>query len=232
MGAPRKEIRVPTLGEPFGHYTDAVLCGDFLFASGQCGLDGENNVVGTGDPAEQAEQMHQNMRAVLAAAGMGFEDIANVELYLPNADDRHKINPTRQTYFGEHRPASTLVECNALGHPDLAVELEFIAYKPREDGPPRRQLRLPGFPEPMSHYTDVVECGDFAFLAGAIPCDDQWDLKGRDDISVQARVAHENMQAMLDSVDMGFEDVARCNRLPHRCQRPRGGQRGAPGVLR
>ena len=209
MGAPRKEIRVPALGEPFGHYTDAVLCGEFLFASGQCGLDGDNNIVGLGDPAQQAEQMHENMQAVLEAAGMGFEDIANVELFLPNADDRHKINPTRQSYFGEHRPASTLVECNALGQPDLAVELELIAYKPREGGPPRKELRLPGFPEPMSHYTDVVACGDFAFLAGAIPCDDQWDLKGQGDVSVQARVALENMQAMLASVDMGFEDVAR-----------------------
>ncbi len=209
MGAPKKEIRIATAGEPISHYTDGVLCGDLLFLSGQVGVDGENNVVGVGDPAAQSEQMHKNIKAVLDAAGMGFENIVNFEAFLPNTDDRPKINPARQKNFGDFRPASTLVECSALAFPELLVEAECMAYKPSDGGAPRKELRLDGFPTPLSHYTDVVDCGDFAFLAGACPFDADGGIVGGDDIRAQARVALENLRKMLASVDMGFEDVAR-----------------------
>ena len=209
MGAPKKEIRVAGAGEPISHYTDGVLCGDFLFLSGQVALDGGNNVVGAGDPARQSERMHQNIKAVLEAAGMGYEDVVNIETFFPNIDDRPPINPAREKYFGQFRSASSSVECNALAFPELLAEAECIAYKPSGGGAPRKELLVEGLPTPLSHYTDVVDCGDFAFLAGACPFDADANVVGGDDIRVQTRVALENMQRMLASVDMGFEDVAR-----------------------
>jgi len=53
-----------------------------------------------------------------------------VTVFLTDIDDRRRINPARQRYFGEHRPASTLVEVSALVLPKLQVEIEAQAVLP------------------------------------------------------------------------------------------------------
>ena len=72
----REEIRVEGLAEPISHFTDAVLSGDLLFLSGVVAVDGEGRLVGGDDVVAQARQVFANMRAVLAAAGCGFEDVS------------------------------------------------------------------------------------------------------------------------------------------------------------
>jgi enamine deaminase RidA (YjgF/YER057c/UK114 family) len=68
-----------------------------------------------------------NLDACLRAAGAGPENVVKVTVYLTNIADRPLINPARQRYFGEHRPASTLVEVSALVLPALKVEIEAQA---------------------------------------------------------------------------------------------------------
>ena len=67
-------------------------------------------------------------RALRAAGGSGPENIVKVTVYLTDIADRAKINPIREEYFGEHRPASTLVEVSALVSPAMKVEIEAVAY--------------------------------------------------------------------------------------------------------
>ena len=62
------------------------------------------------------------------AAGGAARHVVKVVVYLTDVGDRQKINPIRQTYFGEHRPASTLVEVSALVMPELKVEIEAEAF--------------------------------------------------------------------------------------------------------
>jgi 2-iminobutanoate/2-iminopropanoate deaminase len=116
------------LPPPVSHYCDAVRAGDVLFISGIVAVDQDGRVIGTGDPARQAEQIFEYIGRVLASVGADFSKITSVLIHLTNMDDRARINPVRVRYFGEHRPASTLVQVTSLIHPDLLVEITSTAY--------------------------------------------------------------------------------------------------------
>jgi 2-iminobutanoate/2-iminopropanoate deaminase len=126
----REEIRVDTLPEPISHFTDAVRAGGFLHVSGIVAVDGEGRLVGGDDVVAQTRRVFENMRAVLAAGGCGFEDVVKVTVYLTDIDDRPLINPVRQTAFGATRPASTLVEVPRLAVEGAKVEIECVAVVP------------------------------------------------------------------------------------------------------
>ena len=130
MTARRSEIRVDDLSEPFSHYTDAVRYGDLLFISGCAPLDRDGNLVGT-DAASQARQVLQNMSSVLQAAGAGFKDVLKVTVYLTDINDRERINEVRAQFFGDTRPASTLVQVSRLVVPGMSVEIEAVAAVPQ-----------------------------------------------------------------------------------------------------
>mgnify|MGYP001544521146 CR=1 FL=1 len=123
----RQEIRVNELSEPISHYTDAVRFGDLLFISGVAPLDASLKVVGGDDVVAQARQVFANMAKILAAANASFSDILKVTVYLTDVDDRTKINPVRQEYFGKHRPASTLIGISELAIPGMKIEMEAVA---------------------------------------------------------------------------------------------------------
>ena len=123
----REEIRVPGQAEPVSHYTDAVRAGDLLFVSGCVPVDSEGKLVGGGDVVAQTRQALENVGRVLEAAGMTFADVAKVTVYLTDIDDRPRINPVRREFFGETRPASTLVEVSRLAIPGAKVEIEAVA---------------------------------------------------------------------------------------------------------
>lgn len=127
----RREIRIPELAPPASHYTDAVLAGEFLFISGMAALDRDGHVLAKGDVVQQTRHVMDAIGKVLAKAGGTFADIVKVTVYLKNIEDRPRINPVRQEYFGASRPASVLVEVSDLFVPGLEVEIDAIAHVPR-----------------------------------------------------------------------------------------------------
>jgi 2-iminobutanoate/2-iminopropanoate deaminase len=126
----RQEYRVEGQAEPISHFTDAVRAGDLLFVSGIVAVDADGQLVGGEDVVAQARQVLENMRAVLAAAGCGFEDVVKVTIYLTDVEDRPSINPLRQEVFGAARPASTLVEVPRLAVDGAKIEIECVALVP------------------------------------------------------------------------------------------------------
>jgi 2-iminobutanoate/2-iminopropanoate deaminase len=122
----REEYRVEGLAEPLSHYTDAVRAGDLVFVSGIVPVDGEGRLVG-GDVVAQATQVFETLRRVLAAAGAEPADVVKVTVFLTDIDDRPLINPVRQAFFGESRPASTLVEISRLAVDGAKIEVEAVA---------------------------------------------------------------------------------------------------------
>jgi reactive intermediate/imine deaminase len=126
----REEFRVEGAAVPLSHYADAVRAGDLLFLSGIVAVDGNGRLVGEGDVVEQARVAFQSMRRVLAAAGAAPGDVVKVTIFLTDVDDRPKINPVRQEFFGETRPASTLVEISSLAIPGAMIEVEAVAVLP------------------------------------------------------------------------------------------------------
>jgi 2-iminobutanoate/2-iminopropanoate deaminase len=127
----RQEYTVPGLAPPISHYCDAVRFGDLLFISGMVGVDAQGRVVGEGDAARQTRQIFENMKKVLDTAGAGFGDVLKVTVFLTDIEDRARINPVRQEFFGNARPASTLVQVAKLVRPDLLVEIEAVVGLPR-----------------------------------------------------------------------------------------------------
>jgi reactive intermediate/imine deaminase len=121
------------LAEPISHYTDAVEAAGFLYISGMLPVDSAGHLVGAGDVVRQAEQVLDNVGTVLHATGATFDDVVRVGVYLRDMADREPVNTVRRRYFGDARPASTLVEVSALAHPDALVEIEAVALLPRQE---------------------------------------------------------------------------------------------------
>lgn len=110
---------------PVSHYCHVVRAGNLVWVSGTVGMNAAGQI--PDDVVEQFDLVVQNLDACLKAAGAGPEHVVKVTVYLTDIDDRARINPARQRYFGEHRPASTLVEVSALVLPALKVEMEAQA---------------------------------------------------------------------------------------------------------
>jgi 2-iminobutanoate/2-iminopropanoate deaminase len=127
----RREIRIEKLGPPVSHYTDAVQFGNMLFISGMVSVDSDGKVLHKGDVVGQTRKIFENMKLLLETAGASFKDVLKVTLFMRNIEDRPKVNPVRQEFFGTTRPASTLVEINKLIDPDLLIEIEAVVGLPQ-----------------------------------------------------------------------------------------------------
>lgn len=73
----------------------------------------------------------------------------------------------------------------------------------------RREHRVPGQPEPISHYTDAVQAGDLLFVSGVVPVDAAGALVGGDDVVAQARQVFRNVGEVLAAAGCGFGDVVK-----------------------
>jgi len=127
-----KRIRLPEqLPEPISHFTDAVVADGWLWMSGIIAVDKDGTLVGGDDVVAQTQRVFENISAVLKAAGADFEDVVKVTVYLRRIEDRAAINSVRRRFFGESRPASTLVEVSALAVAEALVEVEAVARLPK-----------------------------------------------------------------------------------------------------
>ena len=122
-----ERINPAALSEPGGPYVHVVKAGRLVFVSGQVAWGPDGSVVGAGDIEAQAVQVLENVGANLRAAGADFKDVMKVTVYVRHMADRAAIAAVRARFFGEHKPASTLIEVSMLTHPDLLLEIEAIA---------------------------------------------------------------------------------------------------------
>ena len=111
--------------KPFSHYCHGVRAGSQLWISGTVGITTDGHV--PDDVVEQFEIAMGHLDGVLRAAGGAPRHVVKVQIFLTDIADRARINPARERYFGEHRPASTLVEVSALVDPRMKVEIEAMA---------------------------------------------------------------------------------------------------------
>ena len=120
-----QRILLDDLPAPVSHYCHAVHVNDRVWISGMVGIRNDGSV--PEDVEEQFQIAMDCLDSALRAAGGRPEHIVKVQVFLTNVNDRVKINPIREAYFGTHRPASTLVEVSALISPELKVEIEAEA---------------------------------------------------------------------------------------------------------
>jgi len=126
-----ERLRVPDyLPEPMSQYTDGVLADGWLYVSGIIAVDKDGKMVGGDDVTKQAERVLENMGAVLAKAGASFQDVVKVNVYLARIGDRAAVNVMRKRFFGDARPASTLVEVSKFVVPEALLEIDCVARLP------------------------------------------------------------------------------------------------------
>jgi 2-iminobutanoate/2-iminopropanoate deaminase len=73
----------------------------------------------------------------------------------------------------------------------------------------RREYRIDGLAEPISHYTDAVVAGELLFVSGLVGVDQHGALVGGEDVAAQARQVFENMRMVLEEAGCRFEDVVK-----------------------
>lgn len=114
--------------EAIGPYSQAIRAGNLLFTSGQIPLDPSGRLV-TGGIREQTHQVFRNLQAVLAAAGVGFDQVVKATVFIKDMDQFHEVNEVYASYFGDHKPARSTVEVARLPK-DAGIEIELVALLP------------------------------------------------------------------------------------------------------
>jgi enamine deaminase RidA (YjgF/YER057c/UK114 family) len=115
-------------GSPFEleiGYSRAVVDGEWIFVSGTTGFNYETMTI-SDDVVEQAAQCMRNIGDALQLAGSGFGDIVRVRYILPHAEDFPSCWPTLRKYFGEVRPAATMIAAGLID-PRIKIEIEVTA---------------------------------------------------------------------------------------------------------
>jgi len=108
-------------------YSRAVRVGDTVHVSGTTATDDDGEVVGRGDPGEQARVALEIVAESLAEAGAELSDVVRTRMYVTDVDDWEAVGDAHAAVFGDVRPATTMVEVSRLVDPALLVEIEAEA---------------------------------------------------------------------------------------------------------
>jgi enamine deaminase RidA (YjgF/YER057c/UK114 family) len=117
---------VPGQPKPYSHYCHVVRADRHVWVSGCVGVRADGSIPDT--TVEQFRIALASIDACLRQAGAQAKHVVKVTIFMTEVSERPLINPLRIEYFGEDRPASTLVEVSQLVDPRLRVEIEATAY--------------------------------------------------------------------------------------------------------
>jgi 2-iminobutanoate/2-iminopropanoate deaminase len=126
----KRAITTPK-AKAIGPYSAAVEAGDFVFVSGQIPLDSATGKLVEGDISAQARQSLENLKTVLAAAGLGFADVVKTTIFLTSMGDFAAVNEVYKSYVAEPYPARSTIAVAALPM-GAKVEIEMTALRPPE----------------------------------------------------------------------------------------------------
>jgi enamine deaminase RidA (YjgF/YER057c/UK114 family) len=124
---PRQLISSGSTFEAQIGYSRAVVDGDWIFVAGTTGFDYTAMTI-SDDLVAQVEQCLRNIESALAQANATMADVVRVRYLLPNADDFEPCWPSLRRYFGESRPAATMMVCG-LSDPRMKIEIEVTAKR-------------------------------------------------------------------------------------------------------
>jgi enamine deaminase RidA (YjgF/YER057c/UK114 family) len=174
-------IRVVQSGipRPLANYNEAFVVGDLVFAAGQLASDFK-----TGVPPEARKQhgfpfygsdierqtvyILENLKKTFEAAGSSLDHVVKAQVFLTDLDNFHGFDSVWKRYF-KVPPPRTTIGCTGLLVADTLVEIDLIAYVPRQGL--RHEVISSSAPRPLANYSEAVVIGDLVFAAGQLASD-------------------------------------------------------------
>ena len=119
-------INTPDAPAPIGPYNQAVKAVNTLYVSGQIPMNPQTGELVTTGIADETRMVMQNLKAILSAAGLTFDNVVKCTIFIMNMDDFTTINEVYGQNFGEDAPARETVQVSRLPK-DVNVEISCIA---------------------------------------------------------------------------------------------------------
>jgi 2-iminobutanoate/2-iminopropanoate deaminase len=120
-----KTVSTTNAPAAIGPYAQGIVVNGIFYSSGQIPLTATGDLV-EGDIVTQTNQVFENLKAVLEAAGSSLDKVIKTTVFLGDMNDFALMNETYASHFGNHKPARSAVEVARLPK-DVKVEIEVIA---------------------------------------------------------------------------------------------------------
>ena len=193
-GDTKECIDPPGLPKPENHAI-LVKVGNVVYICGLIAWDPAGNLVGIADPAAQAKQLYANMDTCLRAAGASRDDVVKTTTFYTHPFYYDAVRNAREAFYGSNPPTSAAMVVSHLANPDAVLEIEAIAVI----GDQKRPMNPDTMFKPTG-FTNIVQVGNTAYIAGQIGVDTNGGLTARGDADAQLRQLYANLEAALEAI--------------------------------
>lgn len=166
---------------------------------------GRDRIVVDGDMSDQVQVAHAKIKAILAAAGLGFENVVKMNDYVTVAgiDSYQRVLDYRQEMFGAHRPPVTTVVVDRLLRPEALLEIEVVA-----SGKPAQVFELEK-PAPGAPGAAAVRIGNLVYVSGQVALAEDGNIVGKGNLLAQTRKVYETLDAALQKAGVSTRHIVK-----------------------